>query len=546
MNATRERNVPTVTPSRAAPWMAIAIGAVVFSASAAAATDCEGLAGKNFGDASITAANSIAPPFNIAGKDPPTPVSVNKPFCRVEGVLKPSADSDIKFEVWLPPESAWNGKYQGVGNGGFAGSLIYRSMDRSLEAGYAVSGTDTGHSGGPLDAAWALGHPEKIVDFGWRAIHETAAVSKAIIEAYYGKPPVHAYFSGCSNGGREALMEAQRFPRDYDGIVAGAPANFWTKLLTNAVWTEQALNQPNGWLSPEKLLIVTKAVLAICHGEGGYLDDPAQCHFDPSSLVCKVGESSECLSESEVVTLRKIYSGAEDADGKSIFPGYPPGSESGPGTWVRWISGSDPKRTAATLLNGFGTGYFANMVFEKADWHIDGQNVNDALAAADKATAQALDAADPDLNAFNAAGGKLIQYHGWNDAAIPAQSSINYYQSVAAKMDQGGSVRSFYRLFMAPGMDHCGGGVGPNAVNGVFGLPSPSLDPAHDVVAALAHWVEDGVPPDHIIATRYYDNDPTKGIEAQLPWCAYPATARYSGQGNRSSATSFFCAGPLQ
>jgi len=178
----------------------------------------------------------------------------------------------------------------------------------------------------------------------------------------------------------------------------------------------------------------------------------------------------------------------------------------------------------------------------KADWHIDGQNIHDALAAAENATAQALDAAEPDLNAFKAAGGKLIQYHGWNDAAIPAQSSINYYQSVAAKMDEVGSVRSFYRLFLAPGMDHCGGGVGPNAVGGVFGLPAPSHDPAHDVVAALAHWVEDGVAPGQIIATRYRDNDPTKGIEAQRPWCAYPATARFSGQGDRSAATSFDCA----
>jgi hypothetical protein len=310
---------------RVATWTAT-IGAVAFSTGHAVAGDCEGLAGKNFGDATISAANSIAPPFNVTGKDPPTPVSVSKPFCRVEGVVKPSADSDIKFEVWLPPDSAWNGKYQGIGNGGFAGSLIFRSMDRSLEAGYAVSGTDTGHSGGPLDAAWALGHPEKIVDFGWRAIHETAAASKAIIEAYYGKPAAHAYFSGCSNGGREALMEAQRFPRDYDGIVAGAPANFWTKLLTNAVWTELALSQPNSWLSPEKLVIVTKAVLATCHGERGYLDDPGQCHFDPSSLVCKVGESNECLSDTEVATLRKIYSGAEEAGGKSIFPGYPRGA----------------------------------------------------------------------------------------------------------------------------------------------------------------------------------------------------------------------------
>jgi feruloyl esterase len=186
------------------------------------------------------------------------------------------------------------------------------------------------------------------------------------------------------------------------------------------------------------------------------------------------------------------------------------------------------------------------MVFEKTDWRIEGQNINDALGAADKATAQALDAADPDLTAFNAAGGKLIQYHGWNDAAIPAQSSINYYQSVTSKMGQPDSVRSFYRLFMAPGMDHCGGGVGPNAVGGVFGLPSPSLDPAHDIVAALAQWVEDGVPPDQIIATRYSDNDPIKGIEAQRPWCAYPLTARYSGQGDRRAATSFVCVRPPQ
>jgi Tannase and feruloyl esterase len=197
-----------VVPKRTAAWTAIVSGALAFGAGSAAAADCQGLAGKNFGDATISAATSVAPPFNVTGQDPPTPVSVNKPFCRVEGVLKPSADSDVKFEVWLPPESAWNGKYQGIGIGGFAGSLIYRSMDRSLEAGYAVSGTDTSHSGGPLDAAWALGHPEKIVDFGWRAIHETAVASKVIIEAYYGKPPVHAYFSGCSDGGREALMEA--------------------------------------------------------------------------------------------------------------------------------------------------------------------------------------------------------------------------------------------------------------------------------------------------------------------------------------------------
>jgi hypothetical protein len=268
----------------------------------------------------------------------------------------------------LPPAGNWNGKYQGVGNGGFAGSLILNPMTWSLEAGYAVSGTDTGHSGGPLDSRWALGHPEKIVDFGWRAIHETADVSKAIIADYYGKAPAHAYFSGCSDGGREGLMEAQRFPKDYDGIVAGAPANYWTKLLTNSVGIEQALEQPNSWLSPEKLSIVTKAVLAACHGEDGYIGDPRQCHFDPSSVVCKAGQSDGCLSEPEAAALRKVYSGAEGSDGKSVFLGYTPGGEAGQAAWQLWITGSDPKRTAGSLLYGFGTGYFANMVYHKADW----------------------------------------------------------------------------------------------------------------------------------------------------------------------------------
>ena len=291
----------------------------------------------------------------------------------------------------MPSRSAWNGKYEGVGNGGFAGSLIYAAMNSASGAGYATSGTDTGHSGGSLESRWALGHPEKIVDFGWRAIHETAQASKAIIEAYYGSSPTRAYFTGCSDGGREALMEAERFPADYDGIVAGAPANFWTRLMANAVWTEQALDEPDSWLSPEKLSLVTKAALAACHGEDGYFDDPGQCRFDPSSLVCKVGQTEACLSAPQLVALRKVYSGAVNASGKSILPGYAPGGEADPGAWVLWITGNERKRTAGTLMYGFGTGYFADMVFDKPDWRIDGQNVDDDLAAAVKKTGEAVE-----------------------------------------------------------------------------------------------------------------------------------------------------------
>ena len=521
-----------------------ALAILSLGAGAAAAASCESLTGKTFGDASIATATPVMPPFSVMGLDPPAPVAVNAPFCRVQGTLKPSADSDIKFEVWLPPADKWNGKYQGVGNGGFAGSLIYPSMDWALEGGYAVSGTDTGHAGGSLESQWALGHPEKIVDFGWRGVHETAAASKAVVEAYYGKAPAHAYFAGCSDGGREALLEAQRFPKDYDGIVAGAPANSWTKLMIGAISDEQALAAPDGWLSPEKLGLVTKSVQAACHGENGVIDDPGQCHFDPATLLCKSGQADACLTAPEVATLSKIYAGPQDGAGKSIFPGLPPGGEAGPAAWSLWITGGEPKRGAGSLIYFFGTGFFRDMIFNKADWDFHGLDLAAGLAEADAKAGQALNATETDLSAFKAAGGKLLQYHGWSDSAITATSSINYYEAVAAKMGGLDAIQPFYRLFMAPGMLHCGIGDGPNAVGGVFGLTPPSRDPAHDVVSALAHWVEDGAAPSQIIATLYHDNDPAKGIAAQRPWCAYPSVAQHSGQGSHSEAASFACTAP--
>jgi hypothetical protein len=512
---------------------------------AASGASCESLAGKTFGSATVATATSVAPPFSVTNVDPPGPIAVNAPFCRIEGMIKPSADSDIKFEVWLPPASSWNGKYEGVGNGGFAGSFVYSPMVWALDAGYAVSATDTGHSGGSLDSQWALGHPEKVADFGWRAIHETAAASKAIVEAHYGKAPTHAYFSGCSDGGREALMEAQRFPSDYDGIVAGAPANAWTKLLTGAIADLQALNAtPNSWLSPEKLKTVNDAVMAACHGENGVLGDPGQCHFDPSTLLCKGEASNACLTEPELASLRQIYAGPKDKDGKSIFPGFAPGGEAGPTAWTLWITGSDPKRTSGSLIHAFGTGFFSDMVYNQPNWDFKSVTVDEALAQADKMAGEALDAQLTDLGAFKAAGGKLLQYHGWNDSAIPPQNSINYYEAVAAKMGGLDNLKSFYRLFLAPGMEHCGGGAGPNAVGGVFGSPSATHDPGHDVVAALAHWVEDGAAPQTLTASSYQDGDPAKGVAAQRPWCAYPSVARYSGSGDRNVATSYSCDAP--
>jgi feruloyl esterase len=289
---------------------------------------------------------------------------------------------------------------------------------------------------------------------------------------------------------------------------------------------------------------VTHAALAACHGERGYIADPDACKFDPSTLLCKADQKEGCLTSPELAALRKIYSGAHDAAGRPISPGFVPGGEAGPTSWPLWITGSGPQRTAVTLGHGFAHGYFADMVFDNPEWTFRGQNLADALAAADAKTGPIVNSADPDLGPFFAAGGKLLQYHGWNDAAIPPQYSIDYYKSVADKTGGVEKLQASYRLFMAPGMEHCGGGPGPNAVGGVYGAPSPNRDPEHDVVAALAHWVEDGAAPARIIASLHHDGDPAKDVVAQRPWCPYPASARYSGQGIPTDAASYACAAP--
>jgi hypothetical protein len=508
------------------------------------AATCESLSGRTLGNATITAAEALTPPFTIKDEILDQQVSVSAPFCRVRGTIKPSTDSDIRFELWLPQDSAWNGKYEGVGNGGFAGSISYQPMAWALESGYAASGTDTGHVAPVTDASWARGHPQKFVDWAWRAIHETAGSSKEIVHAYYGRSPAHSYFTGCSDGGREALVETQRFPEDYDGVIAAAPANDWIRLLASFVWNEQALMaEPGSELPTKKLPAVTAAVLTACHGEEEMLPDPSQCRFDPSVLICKGVESDSCLTGPQVTTLKKIYSGPQNAAGQQLFPGFQPGSEA---DWNVWITGSGPNPGEGSLQLAFGRGFFGDMVFGKPDWDIRSMNFDNDLKLAVAKTAQTVDATDPDLGRFKAAGGKLIQYHGWYDSAIPAASSVSYYEEVGRKMGGMPQIQSFYRLFLAPGMQHCGDGVGPNAVGGAFDLPAPKHDPEHDVVTALAHWVEDGVPPEQIVATKYQGNDPSKGIAMQRPWCPYPAVARYSGQGSRNEAASFKCAAPAR
>ena len=507
---------------------------------------CESLAQLELAKAKVASAETVAagtftPPANITpwlAGDPAFYKQLGS-FCRVVVHATPSADSDIKIEVWLPVEG-WNGSFRGHGNGGFAGEIGYNGLGQAVQLGYATAGTDTGHSAGGTDASWALGHPEKVIDFGYRAIHEMTQIAKTVINAYYGNPLKHGYFAACSNGGRQALMEAQRFPADYDGILAGAPANFWTHLLTKALADAQATTlDPASYIPAGKLPAIAQAVNAACDAQDGVADgvlnDPRKCKFDPASMLCKTGDSNECLTAPQITALKKLYEGPRDAKGNLIFPGYLPGAEEGPGGWGSWITGMAPGKS---LLFAFGGGYFSNMVYEKADWNYRDAKLDDALKAADEKSAGILNSTDANLDLFRGRGAKLILYHGWNDAAISALNTINYYERVLSVL---GAARteSFVRLYMVPGLQHCGGGPGANS----FGqVGQGAKDPQHNMQLALEQWVEKGIAPSSIIAAKFVDDNPAKGVKFTRPLCPYPQEAKYKGTGDTNDAANFVCA----
>jgi feruloyl esterase len=526
----------------------ICCGVTLVPAVARAATSCEALKSTALPNTTIVAAEVVAPgAFSASGarSGAPVPADFQKlpAFCRVHGVAAPSADSHIEFEVWLPA-TGWNGKYEGVGNGGFAGSLNLSNMAAALSAGYATATTDTGHKADGTDAQWARGHPEKIVDYGYRAIHETAVIAKELIRAFYGEPAKRSYFSSCSNGGRQALMEAQRFPDDYDGIIAGAPAANFTRIGALFVSNLLAGADPAGFVPPAKYAAVEAAVNAACDARDGVKDgivsQPATCAFDPATLLCGADASNSCLTASQVATVKGLYAGLRASGPQPLYPGFAPGGESGPGGWSLWISGSAP---AQSLEYAFGTQFFTNMVYPDRPFDYRTFTIGRDVKAADDAVGRMLNAIDPDLSAFEKRGGKLILYHGWSDAALPPAATIDYYRSVVAKL---GSKRteSFVRTYMVPGMQHCGGGPGPDSFGALPGLPPLDADPARNMSAALEGWVEQGTPPSAIIATKYKDRTPASGISYTRPLCPYPQVARYKGSGSPEDAANFICASP--
>lgn len=465
---------------------------------------------------------------------PPQTITGLPQFCRVAGFTTPTPDSHISFEVWLP-ETGWNLKYLQVGCGGFCGSVSYTSLAEPLRRGYAAAATDDGHQAGGTDASWAVGHPQKVVDFGYRALKETTDVAKDVIMAFKASGPRRSYFMGCSDGGREALMEAQRYPQDFDGIVAGSPANDWTHLFAGFVWNQKALAAiPGGDLSQADLTVVSNGMLAQCAGHDGglstdqFLSNPPACRFNPDKLS---------LSKDKIEAIKKIFSGP-----RGIFPGYRvTGDEaSNPANWPAWLTGNGNPATG--LQEAFGDNFFQYIVFPNSGWTPDTFSIEQNAHQADARVGAILNSVDPDLRPFKWHGGKLIHYVGWGDTAISPENDINYYNAVTRETGHH-DVREFYRLFMVPGMAHCGGGPGANAFGQAVNGPNPS-DAADDILTALDRWVEYHDAPDKIVATKYVNDDPTQGIAFQRPLCPFPQFATYKGTGSTTSAASFACVKP--
>jgi feruloyl esterase len=491
--------------------LAIVLVSIVFMPSAAIAATCESLASLVVKNGTVTLAQTVAPgaftpPAGRAG----APAAANPfarlgAFCRVAVTLRPAPQSNIKAEVWMPA-NGWNGKLQVVGNGGFAGTISYPAMANALAAGYAAASTDTGHTG-PSSNTFA--NQDVLVDFAHRAIHETTVAAKTAVNGFYGSAPRFSYFAGCSTGGRQALTAAQRYPEDFNGIVAGAPASHTSRQAFGQIWISQALSDPAGALSREKLALVHDAVLNACDAHDGardgVLEDPLACTFNPNVLACKAGsDAAACLTDAQVSAVQKVYAGAVNPrTGEQIYVGLERGSEPG------W----NP------VPVGYAVDYFKYIVFKDPNWDPKALNYDAHVTQAASGDNVIFDASSADMSAFTKRGGRLLLYQGWGEPGIPPANLVRYYGEIQSRT---ALARDSVRLFMVPGMGHCGGGTGVNTF---------------DMVTALDQWVTDGRAPAQVPASRVRNgvSDRTR------PLCAYPQIAIYKGSGSLDDAANFAC-----
>jgi hypothetical protein len=521
---------------------------------AAAPYACGSLTGLMLPDTTISLAQVYSAGSTIGTTT--APVSL----CRVVGNIQPSTnpagDSNINFEVWLPT-SDWTGRYEQVGNGGFAGSIEYTALNGATAINNAAASTDDGSSepAGAAPGSFALGHPQRINDYGYRAVHRTDLDAQVIATAFYGTPPAHAYFNGCSKGGEEAFMELQRYPDDFDGILGGAPANTFVPLLSEQTYNATQVTNPNnadGFIPNSSLTNVTNAVQTACASAktvptDNFLGNPAQCIFNPQTLFASF------LTPAQITAISNIYKGIVTDVGVAPFnlgPGPAPGNEAQlwPGNVTEATLTMVPTTSDFLFGNGIFTQFLQQPTFNTlVQFDVDtSPGMLNAFAISPpspgstvQTIGSALTADNPDLTAFKAHGGKLIEYHGWADPLISAFYSVNHYNGVVAFEWQGYQhTQSYYRLFMAPGMGHCGGGPGLNSFGNVTSN-SGSGPASSDIFTALETWVEQGVAPKQITATDA-PNSTTVGTFTR-PLCPYPQNATYTGRGDISDAANFVC-----
>ena len=532
-------------PIRESLILSTAAGLSAFAwLSPAWAGDCEGLKTATIADTTIVSAEAV-PAGDLTTADKVTRKAMPA-FCRVVASVKDAPDFDVRVEIWMPNDG-WKGVFHVNGNGGYAGVLAYNygAMEAAIKRGYASAETDLGMAPAtPLNGDALIGHPDKWKDWGMLGTHEAAVAGRQIVKAFYGADAKRSYYTGCSTGGQQGLIEAEYFPDDFDGILAGAPVVNRTWGHAVAVTSYQAANlKPGHMLSKANLTLLTNSAVAACGAKANglksdpFIADPLSCDFDAAALTCKGAAADDCLTAEQVEAAKAIYLGPADKNGKALFYGELPGSEAGVFNW-----GFLEAPANAPGEPGFD-GLF-KWVFG-ADWDWRAFDVERDMVKVDATLGAALNGAvTGDVSKFHDRGGKLIVFQGWADPIVPIGQTVNFYKALMNKFGGEEKTKTFARLFMVPGMGHCGFGTGPNRFDSAAfgGVQPPSLDPEHDIFTALSHWVEDGAAPAEVIATKFVDGDPSKGIEMQRPLCPYPQRAWYKGSGDTNDAANFVCA----